>query len=148
MIISKSKIKAWMVWVAILGVFGYSCLHLLHSALTVDRFEKEAARWRGSDDPPLIMADQEMHLLWFVQLSDIHISKFWDPGRQTDLRRFCLDWLPVIRPKVVLATGDLTDAKTANFVGSEQYVEEWENYYGAIADSPGRFVRVEALLKW
>ena len=83
------------------------------------------------------MSDGDDHLLWFVQLSDIHISKFWDPGRQTDLRRFCLEWLPVIRPKVVLVTGDLTDAKDSDFVGSVQFIEEWKNYYAAIADSPG-----------
>ena len=84
-----------------------------------------------------VFSSKDDHLFWFVQLSDIHISKFYDPGRGKDLASFCRDWLPVIRPKVVLVTGDLTDAKDVDFIGSEQYIEEWKEYYAAISTCPG-----------
>ena len=136
-------IKEWLIWVLIFGISGYSFLLFLHSSLTVDRFQNGAgsttdAAVTADDDPSLVLGDDDKHLLWFVQLSDIHVSKFWDAGRQKDLSRFCRDWLPVIRPKVVLVTGDLTDAKQNDYVGSEQYVEEWKEYYKAVADSPGK----------
>ena len=140
----KTIIKAWVSWTLILALLSYGLLLAIHSSLTVDRFRNVAedhpalspkgGRWSDGDLAP---GAGESRLFWFVQLSDIHISQFWDPGRQADLRRFCLEWLPVIRPKVVLVTGDLTDAKDVDFVGSEQYPEEWKQYYAAVADSPG-----------
>lgn len=34
----------------------------------------------------------------------------------------------MIRPTVVLASGDLTDAKTSDSIGSQQFEEEWKHY--------------------
>ena len=39
----------------------------------------------------------------------------------SDLKRY-------LKPAVVLVTGDLTDAKSADYSGSEQYLEEWQDY--------------------
>ena len=39
----------------------------------------------------------------------------------SDLKRY-------LKPAVVVVTGDLTDAKTADYSGSEQYIEEWQTY--------------------
>lgn len=36
--------------------------------------------------------------------------------------------VPAIRPSIVLASGDLTDAKSAYVVSSAQYEEEWKMY--------------------
>ena len=33
-----------------------------------------------------------------------------------------------MKPAVVVVTGDLTDAKSADYSGSEQYLEEWLAY--------------------
>jgi hypothetical protein len=33
-----------------------------------------------------------------------------------------------VRPPVVVASGDLTDAKTADLVGSRQWPQEWKFY--------------------
>ncbi len=49
-------------------------------------------------------------LVWFIHVSDIHISKFQDPGRIDDLDRFCHKNVDLVKPEVVLVTGDLTDA--------------------------------------
>ena len=37
-----------------------------------------------------------------------------------------------ISPAAIVVTGDLTDAKTEDFSGSGQYVEEWEQYYDIV----------------
>ncbi|XP_029050433.2 transmembrane protein 62-like [Osmia bicornis bicornis] len=73
------------------------------------------------------------HLIWFLQISDIHISIFQDPLRITELKEFCNITVGTIKPPVVLASGDLTDAKTKDKMGSKQILEEWQ-YYKRILD--------------
>ncbi|CAG5112820.1 Oidioi.mRNA.OKI2018_I69.chr2.g6993.t2.cds [Oikopleura dioica] len=77
--------------------------------------------------------DENKNLLHFVQISDIHVSKFHDPERIAEFKIFSEKTLSSIKPEVVLISGDLTDAKTANKYGSYQYTEEWEAY-SAIVD--------------
>ena len=39
----------------------------------------------------------------------------------------------LVDPAVVLVTGDLTDAKSRDCSGSEQYQEEWQTYYDIVS---------------
>ena len=52
-----------------------------------------------------------------------------------EFQQFCTEYLDVIKPEVVLATGDLTDAKHANMMGSEQFEEEWVEYKRVLTES-------------
>ncbi|XP_055937862.1 transmembrane protein 62-like [Argiope bruennichi] len=79
--------------------------------------------------------DKRQHLMWFLQVSDLHLSIFKDLSRGSDLKKFCNETVSVIRPSVVLATGDLVDSRTADLLGSRQYVEEWRMYQQILYDS-------------
>lgn len=64
--------------------------------------------------------------LWFVQVSDVHLSRF-RKDRVAQATHFADEVLPTIRPAAVVVTGDLTDAKTS-LMRSQQYEEEWRAY--------------------
>uniref|UniRef100_A0A182QW63 Calcineurin-like phosphoesterase domain-containing protein n=1 Tax=Anopheles farauti TaxID=69004 RepID=A0A182QW63_9DIPT len=83
----------------------------------------------------LKLDDQHKHLMWFLQVSDIHISMYLDPARVPQLVEFCNRTVDIIAPSVVLASGDLTDAKTSNFLGSQQHEQEWRWYHEVLRDT-------------
>ena len=60
------------------------------------------------------------------------MSIFIDHSRLVDFEYFCDKVIETINPSVVLATGDLTDARTDNLLGSSQHLKEWIWYKNAL----------------
>lgn len=75
-----------------------------------------------------------LNLFISLQISDIHISLHFDPSRKDDLRKFCTEVVDIIRPKVVVASGDLTDSRSRDPLGSGQFEQEWI-WYSEILNS-------------
>ncbi|KAL7637800.1 UNVERIFIED_CONTAM: hypothetical protein RMT77_011412 [Armadillidium vulgare] len=88
-----------------------------------------------NDFNDLVLGNSPDHLIWFMQVSDLHLSIFHDKSRLLMLEKFANETVSVVEPSVVLASGDLTDAKTIDMLGSKQYIEEWKFYKGVLDKS-------------
>ncbi|XP_071537020.1 transmembrane protein 62-like [Panulirus ornatus] len=120
-----------VVW-AILVVGGASLVGQVVWVLSVDVKEPSDERHdtgnKHGGAGHITLASEAEHLIWFMQISDLHLSVFQDPSRATQFREFSFSTVSAIKPAVVLASGDLTDAKNADMLGSQQYIEEWATY--------------------
>ncbi|KAI8390854.1 Metallo-dependent phosphatase-like protein [Radiomyces spectabilis] len=80
----------------------------------------------------LTIGSEPDHLFYFIQISDLHLSKFRAKGHTLHFLHFIQSVLPVVKPRFVVVTGDLTDAKDQKRITSHQYIEEWLVYRNAI----------------
>eukprot|EP01135_Chromosphaera_perkinsii_P001635 Nk52_evm12s208 gene=Nk52_evmTU12s208 len=93
--------------------------------------EKRAGEFLTTD-----LGEKAGNLFWFVHISDIHLSKFRADDRTADFREFTGNFLQNgISPEFVLVTGDVTDAKGADHISSQQYTEEWETYHNILKEN-------------
>ena len=111
--------KLW-VCIVLLSLFSIVVIAKILNFTQINEFTNSPQKhnywkndWKLNDSPDKLM--------WFLQISDLHISKFSDLARIKDLQDFCGETVDVIKPSVVLASGDLTDAKD-KFLGSQQYI--------------------------
>lgn len=75
------------------------------------------------------------NLWYFVQITDTHISHV-HLNRNKDFLQLSNETMRIIKPKLVLVSGDITDSKTTDNTASRQYAEEWESY-GKAAQASG-----------
>ncbi|KAI8837873.1 hypothetical protein BC829DRAFT_42416 [Chytridium lagenaria] len=75
-----------------------------------------------------LLGDTVDRLFTFVQISDLHISRYNTHGGLPHVQAFFKNELPLIGPDLVLVTGDLIDAKTKSKLVSVQYMDEWLAY--------------------
>ncbi|CAG8657860.1 7384_t:CDS:2, partial [Dentiscutata heterogama] len=83
----------------------------------------------------LTIGDRRENIFYFMQVSDLHISKYYKPGGASHFLYFLSTALPVISPSFVLVTGDLTDGKEQYYGRSGQNVDEWATYQTALQES-------------
>lgn len=91
------------------------------------------------NEVPMSMEGAPPGVVWVVQMSDIHLSK-WTPARGLALRKALSQTLKSIQPAIVLVTGDLTDAKSKDMATTQQEEVEWIEYrdsFQHIAESSG-----------
>ncbi|KAJ2158829.1 hypothetical protein GGF46_003482 [Coemansia sp. RSA 552] len=80
----------------------------------------------------LRLGDSSDGILTFIHASDIHISKFWPLGGLPHFLHFLHTAVPLVSPRVVAVTGDLTDAKDKQKLTSQQQPDEWRAYQRAL----------------
>lgn len=69
------------------------------------------------------------NLFYFIHVSDVHLSVHFDKGRLIDFENFCQEMLPhVLRAPLLVLTGDITDSRTKDPMGSGAYTQEWQDY--------------------
>jgi len=115
----------------VLGVFGI--LGLVSIAIIISHFTiianfNDSQRVGGAPYP----SDKNENLMHFAQVSDIHISTHHEPSRSSEFTLLCQMMEDLIKPELLLITGDLTDAKSHNKLYSQQYKEEWEAFIDSI----------------
>ena len=76
----------------------------------------------------LIIGDDESHLMWFIQVSDLHLSAVFEPSRGPDFKKFCQQVIPAVKPSVTIVSGDLTDARLKGLMEGKQQIKEWMMY--------------------
>lgn len=91
------------------------------------------------DDVSLPPSEYFENIFWFIQISDIHISSHHDPTRASDLKDFIQTDLRVIKPSLVLVTGDLVDSKSKDDLSTQTDILEWKVYKSILEQSQMNF---------
>ncbi|KAJ1718059.1 hypothetical protein LPJ61_006900, partial [Coemansia biformis] len=85
------------------------------------------------------IGDGSDSVLTFIHVSDLHISRFATEGGLVHFQHFLRTAVPLISPRLVAVTGDLTDGKGPRLLSSAQQPSEWAAYQRAVAPFRGRF---------
>lgn len=97
-----------------------------HHQEEANRVSKEVFYCVGGE-PSLSSASGDGDVVWVVQVSDLHLSAY-HRERAEDLKKLLAPALNMIRPSLVLITGDLTDAKNRYRTTNRQDEDEWIQY--------------------
>lgn len=87
-------------------------------------------------NPNVIIGKQFNDLVWFLQVTDLHLSNRGHFGRERDFNEFAKSYVDIIKPDVVLVTGDITDGRIPNStLGTAPQLDEWLAYENAVKKS-------------
>ncbi len=78
---------------------------------------------------PAYLADGS-HIFWFIQISDTHVSTFFNQTYGDKLYRVATEIADTVDPWFIVTTGDLTDSTDGVVYGTGPHVEEWQEYRG------------------
>lgn len=120
-----------LIFMIVFSIFAANVINIFSNQ---QAYEESSFAQSKDTNRYLALDDKFEHLIWFLQISDIHISIFRDPTRITQFREFCDITVDVVKPKLVLASGDLTDAKSEDNIGSKQNLGEWEYYRNVLRE--------------
>ncbi|KAH8030173.1 hypothetical protein HPB51_006605 [Rhipicephalus microplus] len=121
----------------LLAVLLLFVLVFLYVATIGDEPPRQEQMW-PVDDPTgdsVVPNDEHRHLMYFVQVSDTHLSGSV-PQRAVHLKEFIAETImKIIKPPIVVMTGDIVDSLGARFLDSGQMREEWQQYWRAIYET-------------
>ncbi|TGZ69434.1 hypothetical protein CRM22_003748 [Opisthorchis felineus] len=80
---------------------------------------------------PIGLTDQLANLFWFAQITDLHL---YNANLFRSFEVFCSQTVPIIRPELLVISGDLVDASPIYFI-SRQNVSEWQTYHRILHES-------------
>lgn len=109
-------------------------LGLIFSAIHIDQslFIKPQER---KFDESIIVDNKIGDLIWFIQISDIHIN-IESPDRERDFNDFANTYIDYIKPHAVLVTGDITDGRVPKtIIGTGPQVHDWQAYSSTVVNS-------------
>lgn len=111
-------------------------LGVIFHAINIDELKFRSPEQKQFE-PNVIIGDQlDNNLVWFLQVTDLHLSNRGNFERQTDFNEFAKTYVDIIQPDVVLVTGDITDGRIPNTTfGTAQQLDEWMAYSGAVSRS-------------
>ncbi|KAG0314209.1 Transmembrane protein 62 [Dissophora globulifera] len=141
----RSWLKTAFAFVPFLALISSAWLYAFHLDTIASQSMVRSSRGRhsnsdnprasvASDQDNVVIGDSKHNIFYFIQVSDLHISTF-RKASTANFYTFLSTALPLIEPSFVVVTGDLTDAKDQNLVGSMQYMEEWVTYRDALEES-------------
>ncbi|KAH9394484.1 Transmembrane protein 62 [Tyrophagus putrescentiae] len=81
-----------------------------------------------ANDHAETLNDKTENLFWFIQVSDTHFNSFNDRNRKVDLQDFCKNMIPLVGPSALVLSGDITDSRSPDPMGSDQFYQEWLYY--------------------
>lgn len=81
----------------------------------------------------LVLGDKSDNLFHFVHISDTHYS-IYVPERKTNFENFLTQMKDVIKPELIINTGDLTDNEGNPLIWRvQQYEKEWKDYQDSLS---------------
>ncbi|XP_022671622.1 transmembrane protein 62-like [Varroa destructor] len=106
--------------------------------------KRDHGRIRGQQTAHVFPDDHYRRLMHFVQVTDVHVSMYRAHKRISDFASFVNDTiLRVIKPPVVIMSGDIVDSLGSSYMASDQNLPEWVAYRKVLDDS-----KVTEKLQW